>query len=203
MALTPLSVAVQEISGRNGGLKDEDMKPLRPPISITLHAGLWRTVKQDLLSLPVWCRPYTMQSRALMCGQCMQEYKLYIRGSSSEVTDIHNPDTSKCPLYQQADHLDFTLKPGEALYMPALWPHSVLSEDFSISVNVFWRDLPPSAYPRKDLYGNRDPVAAEAALAHAEEAAAELEKLPGHFRAFYGRRCLRQLKKTVAREENM
>lgn len=124
---------------------------------------------------------------------CLQEGKLYVSGSSSEVTDPDRVDTEKYPLYQQAQHVDITLRPGQALYIPALWLHSVLSEDFSISANVFWRDLPVEAYPRKDLYGNRDPAVAEIALVRIGEAAAELQKLPSHFRDFYARRCIRQL----------
>ena len=123
----------------------------------------------------------------------MQVGKLYVAGSSSEVTDIHNADQERYPMYRQAEHTDITLRAGQALYIPALWLHSVLSEDFSISVNVFWRDLPVEAYPRKDLYGNKDPMAAEGACMKVAEAAAELQKLPGHFRAFYTDRCLRQL----------
>ena len=123
----------------------------------------------------------------------MQESMLYVVGSSSEVADIHNPDQRRYPLYHRAEYVDFTLSPGQALYIPALWLHSVLSEDISISVNVFWRDLPREAYPRKDLYGNSDPVAAAAACIKAADAAAELQKLPKHFRDFYRARCLRQL----------
>ncbi len=126
-------------------------------------------------------------------AEFVQEDLLYVVGSSSEVTDIHNADREMYPLYHQAEYLAFTLSPGQALYIPALWLHSVLAEDFSISVNVFWRDLPTEAYPRKDLYGNSDPVAAVAAGIKVAEATAELQKLPKHFRDFYGNRCIRQL----------
>ena len=114
-------------------------------------------------------------------------------GSSSEVMDIAHPDRAQYPLYQEAKHMDCILQPGDLLYIPSLWLHSVLSEDFSISVNVFWRDLPASAYPSKDLYGNADPLAAAAAAAHIQKAIQQLGKLPEHFRTFYGSRCLRQL----------
>ena len=114
-------------------------------------------------------------------------------GSSSEVTDVACPDGDQYPLYQEAKHMDCILRPGEMLYIPSLWLHSVLSENFSISVNVFWRDLPASAYPKKDLYGNADPLAATAAAAHVEKAVQQLGKLPEHFRKFYGSRCCRQL----------
>jgi len=128
----------------------------------------------------------------------VQEERLYVTGSSSEVMDIYHPDKEKYPLYERAQYADFTLRPGQALYIPALWLHSVLSEDFSISVNVFWRDLPAEAYPRKDLYGNADPMAAQAALAKVQEASAELQKLPKHFRDFYGSRSFRLLERGLA-----
>jgi len=129
---------------------------------------------------------------------CVQEGRLYVTGSSSEVTNIYHADKEKYPLYEEAEYVDFIVRPGQALYIPALWLHSVLSEDFSISVNVFWRDLPAEAYPRKDLYGNADPVAAQAAFAKVQEMSAELQKLPKHFRDFYGSRYLRLLERGLA-----
>ena len=51
------------------------------------------------------------------------------------------------------------LTPGTVLFIPSLWFHNVTSEegvDPTISVNAFWRHLPPDHYERKDLYGNRD-----------------------------------------------
>ena len=31
---------------------------------------------------------------------------------------------------------------GDVLFIPALWFHNVLAKDFSVAVNVFWRNLP-------------------------------------------------------------
>lgn len=122
-----------------------------------------------------------------------QEPKLYVTGSSSEVNDIESPDPKKYLLFASATYVDCELGPGDCLYIPALWHHNVLSHDFSISVNVFWRDLPADAYPRKDLYGNRDPIATEAAAASVDCAVAALRTLPPYYRRFYGARCVRQL----------
>ena len=54
-----------------------------------------------------------------------------------------------------------------------------------MAVNVFWRHLPAAALPAKDLYGNRDPLAAEAAMAAGEQAIKQLGRLPDAYRRFY------------------
>ena len=121
-------------------------------------------------------------------------------GSSSEVTDIDLPDPAKYPLFASAVHVDCMLHPGDALYIPALWHHNVLAEQgggMSVSVNVFWRDMERGIYAGKDLYGNRDPPAAEAAAAAVEAAGKALSQLPSHYLTFYGQRCLRQLAATA------
>ena len=35
--------------------------------------------------------------------------------------------------------IDFVLEPGDVLFIPALWFHNVLTVQWSVSVNVFWR----------------------------------------------------------------
>lgn len=117
-------------------------------------------------------------------------------GSSSEVTDIDDPDPVKYPLFAHAAHIDCILRPGDVLYIPALWHHNVLAEEgsgLSVSVNVFWRDMERCMYAGKDLYGNRDPPAANAAAAAVEAAAKALAQLPPYYRSFYGQRCARRL----------
>ncbi|BDA41177.1 probable tRNA wybutosine-synthesizing protein 5 at C-terminar half [Coccomyxa sp. Obi] len=126
----------------------------------------------------------------------LEESKLYMTGSSSEVTDIDDPDPVKYPLFVRATHFDCILHPGDVLYIPALWHHNVLTEEgsgFSVSVNVFWRDMDKCMYAGKDLYGNRDPPVAEAAAATVEAATKALAQLPPHYRSFYGQRCVRRL----------
>ena len=120
-------------------------------------------------------------------------------GSSSEVTDIDNPDPVKYPLFSRAARFDCILRPGDVLYIPALWHHNVLAEEgsgFSVSVNVFWRDMEKCMCAGKDLYGNRDPPAAEAAAAAVEAAAKALAQLPPYYRSFYGQRCAHRLAKS-------
>mmetsp|Transcript_3059 Transcript_3059/g.8073 ORF Transcript_3059/g.8073 Transcript_3059/m.8073 type:complete len:315 (+) Transcript_3059:1032-1976(+) len=70
---------------------------------------------------------------------------------------------------------------------------------FSISVNVFWRHLDASFYPRKDVYGNKDLVQATAADAAAENVIQALQQLPPHseYRAFYTQRLLCRIMRDV------
>lgn len=52
--------------------------------------------------------------------------------------DVHRPDLERFPRFPEAEHIDFTLEPGDTLYLPAFWWHSVLSLDVAISVNFWW-----------------------------------------------------------------
>jgi hypothetical protein len=55
---------------------------------------------------------------------------------------------------------------GDVLFIPSLWFHNVVSLDFSVAVNVFWRSLPKEMYDPKDTYGNKDPLPVNRAHAH-------------------------------------
>jgi hypothetical protein len=85
---------------------------------------------------------------------------LYVSGSSSPITQLRDPAAlaRQYPRFAAAAAVEARLRPGDCLYIPALWFHNVASETFAVSVNLFWRHLPPEFYERKDLYGNRDLV---------------------------------------------
>ncbi|NQY35538.1 MAG: cupin-like domain-containing protein [Alteromonadaceae bacterium] len=51
--------------------------------------------------------------------------------------DIMNPDYSKYPKFADAEPIEFTLHPGEMLYLPSHWWHAVKSLSTSMMVN-FW-----------------------------------------------------------------
>ncbi|XP_041473533.1 tRNA wybutosine-synthesizing protein 5-like [Lytechinus variegatus] len=127
---------------------------------------------------------------------------LYLTGDKSAVMDLDNPDFDNYPSLKLATPYHCLLEPGDVLFIPALWFHNVVSLDFSVAVNVFWRHLDISCYDNKDTYGNKDPVAASKALQIVQRAIKSLEGLPDEYRDFYGRRLVREIeKKTYAVED--
>uniref|UniRef100_A0A8B9YZ35 tRNA wybutosine-synthesizing protein 5 n=1 Tax=Bos mutus grunniens TaxID=30521 RepID=A0A8B9YZ35_BOSMU len=89
---------------------------------------------------------------------------LYLSGSKSEVLNIDNPDLAKYPLFSKARRYECSLKAGDVLFIPALWFHNVISEEFGVGVNVFWKHLPSECYDKTDTYGNKDLTAASRAV---------------------------------------
>ena len=91
------------------------------------------------------------------------------------------------------------LKPGEVLFIPALWFHNTFALDQAeaklpaISANIFWRHLETPNYDRKDLYGNKDLVKAVQAHQHVLNAMDLLKNLPEEYRDFYRDRFHRLL----------
>lgn len=135
----------------------------------------------------------TGTKRVVLWPPC-EEGNLYVQGSSSEVVHVDSPaDAQRYPLYGAARRLEVSLGPGDALFIPALWFHNVRSNEFGVSVNVFWRHLQPGAYQRKDLYGNRDLVPAAAASKAVEEAVQQLQQLPSYYSQFYADRLVRHM----------
>ena len=79
-----------------------------------------------------------------------------LAGQPTSLVDIDAPDLATYPRF--ADALEAALRaelgPGDALYIPALWWHDVLSlEDFGSLINFWWRDAePPLLSPLYALY---------------------------------------------------
>jgi hypothetical protein len=53
--------------------------------------------------------------------------------------DIDRPDVTRYPLYRQATSIEFSLAPGQLLFLPAFWWHHVTSLSVSISGNQWWQ----------------------------------------------------------------
>ena len=119
---------------------------------------------------------------------------LYLNGDKSEILDIDNPDLQKYPKFEKAVAYECLLEPGEVLFIPALWFHNVISLDFGVAVNVFWRHLNKEMYDAKDTYGNKDLVPATRAMQIVDRSIKALEELPEDYRDFYARRIICKLK---------
>ncbi|XP_006059385.1 tRNA wybutosine-synthesizing protein 5 isoform X2 [Bubalus kerabau] len=115
---------------------------------------------------------------------------LYLSGSKSEVLNIDNPDLAKYPLFSKARRYECSLKAGDVLFIPALWFHNVISEEFGVGVNVFWKHLPSECYDKTDTYGNKDLTAASRAVQILDRALKTLGELPEEYRDFYARRMV-------------
>ncbi|KAM5280564.1 tRNA wybutosine-synthesizing protein 5 [Ctenodactylus gundi] len=115
---------------------------------------------------------------------------LYLSGSKSEVLNIDSPDLAKYPLFSKARRYECCLEAGDVLFIPALWFHNVISEEFGVGVNIFWKHLPSECYDKTDTYGNKDPIAASRAAQILDRALRTLAELPEEYRDFYARRMV-------------
>ncbi|KGL79504.1 tRNA wybutosine-synthesizing protein 5, partial [Tinamus guttatus] len=126
---------------------------------------------------------------------------LYLSGSKSEVLDVDNPDFEKYPLFLKAKRYECYLEAGDVLFIPALWFHNVISEEFGVGVNVFWKHLPSNCYDKNDTYGNKDPTAASRAMQILDRALKTLEELPEEYRDFYARRMVLRIQEKAYRTD--
>jgi len=79
-----------------------------------------------------------------------------LAGQPTSIVDIDAPDLETYPNFADAlkTALRAELGPGDALYIPAMWWHDVLSlDDFGSLINFWWRDAePPLLTPLNALY---------------------------------------------------
>ena len=79
-----------------------------------------------------------------------------LAGQPISLVDIDTPDLRTYPRFTEAlmAAQRAELGPGDALYIPAMWWHDVLSlEDFGSLINFWWRDAePPLLTPLNALY---------------------------------------------------
>ncbi|MEO7256298.1 MAG: cupin-like domain-containing protein, partial [Sphingomicrobium sp.] len=79
-----------------------------------------------------------------------------LAGQPISLVDIDTPDLETFPRFTEAleNAQRAELAPGDALYIPSLWWHDVLSlEDFGSLINFWWRDAePPLLTPLHALY---------------------------------------------------
>lgn len=79
-----------------------------------------------------------------------------LAGQPISLVEIDTPDLETYPLFAEAlkSARRAELGPGDALYIPAMWWHDVLSlEDFGCLINFWWREgEPPQLTPLNALY---------------------------------------------------
>ncbi len=120
---------------------------------------------------------------------------LYLNGDKSEVVDIDNPDLTKYPKFKNAVKHECYLEPGDSLFIPALWFHNVIAQEFSVGVNMFWRHLDREMYDSKDIYGNKDPLPVCRVMQMMDKGMKSLDELPDTYKDFYARLMISKLER--------
>ena len=71
-----------------------------------------------------------------------EDYEIMSCDSSTSwiPVDPKRPDLKRFPLYAYASPVECIVRPGEMLYLPAMWYHRVAQKDFTIAVN-YWYDM--------------------------------------------------------------
>ncbi|CAL8072283.1 unnamed protein product [Orchesella dallaii] len=122
---------------------------------------------------------------------------LYLDGDKSEIVDIDNPDFERYPKFRDVEHFEVILEEGDIVFIPALWFHNVTALDYSISVNVFWKNLGEQLYDKKDPYGNKDLIPAQLGYRTLDKIIGQLHTLPPQYQDFYLRRMVVRLEKRI------
>lgn len=122
---------------------------------------------------------------------------MYMNGDKSEVVDIENPDLNIFPLFANATKYECKIIPGDILFIPALWFHNVTTMTYSISVNVFWRELEKKFYNKNDIYGNNDLMPAAKCVDIAKRIKKEMNTMPKTYSDFYMRRIIKFLQESI------
>lgn len=94
---------------------------------------------------------------------------LYLDGDKSEIVDIDEPDFEKFPKFENVKKWECVLEEGDVIFIPALWFHNITALEYSISVNVFWKNLDTELYDKKDPYGNKDLIPAQLVRSKVQE----------------------------------
>lgn len=68
---------------------------------------------------------------------------------------------------------------------------------YSISVNVFWRELDEIFYNKNDIYGNNDLMPAAKCVDITKRIKKEMNTMPKTYRDFYTRRIIKMLQESI------
>lgn len=138
---------------------------------------------------------------------------LYTEGDKSRVNSFDEDDLDKCltkyPLISRCRLYICHLTPGDCLYIPSLWWHNIKttipktesktsSDHYSLGFNIFWRDkrlLDRGVYAENDIYGNKNLLPYDAALANLDKALQHISKLPEKYQTLYKTMLHKQFKR--------
>ena len=120
-------------------------------------------------------------------------------GASSSSINVFDDDApTKYPRLRQAHPQESILRPGEVLYIPPFWLHSAAPvEKFSISINVFFRNLLSGYSAGRDIYGNRDLQAYESGRRDIHKICRAFDGVPREIRMFYLERLASELQQAA------
>ena len=116
-------------------------------------------------------------------------------GTSSSSINCFDTGPHRHPSLTLAHPQEALLQPGDVLFIPPLWLHTASPVDgFSISVNIFFRNLDAGYAPGRDTYGNRDLQAYEKGRRDIEKISRSFHTLPTDIAKFYLERLADELK---------
>ncbi|KAF7488584.1 tRNA wybutosine-synthesizing protein 5 [Sarcoptes scabiei] len=112
---------------------------------------------------------------------------LYLKGDKSEIIDLDADDIEKrFPLYRNCSKFEVILEERDALFIPAMWFHNTKALEFSIGINMFWKDFSLNKfYDLTDVYGNKDLIPGKNSLNSLKRILTDLNRLPKKYRNFY------------------
>lgn len=126
----------------------------------------------------------------------MQYLQFQAGASSSSIDVFSQPEGSSIPGTHPHEAI---MDSGDVLFLPALWLHATAPvAGFSVSVNVFFRNLATGYAAGKDVYGNRDLAAYEKGRLDVAKIAKSFDKLPVEIREFYLLRLADELREKAA-----
>jgi tRNA wybutosine-synthesizing protein 4 len=106
------------------------------------------------------------------------------------------PNIFATPLRERG--LSAILRPGDAVYIPPLWPHATRPLTPNIGVNVFWKSFKDEVYDKgKDIYGNKDLVAYSGGRKGVDRIVRGFKGLDRDTREFYLKRLAAELEDHV------
>lgn len=115
-------------------------------------------------------------------------------GASSSSINVFDDETIQRAGLGSVQAHEASLKPGDVLFIPALWAHAARPTDgVSVAVNVFFRNLEAGYAAGKDVYGNRDLQAYEQGRRDIAKMGKAFQQLPGEVGRFYLSRLATEL----------